>query len=83
MTGGQDSSAFGRIEDICVGVGVSRDHIFVLNPSPKHHEENLAIMKKELDYEGVSVIIPRRECIQTAVRHHKEHKKAEAAKAEA
>jgi indolepyruvate ferredoxin oxidoreductase alpha subunit len=83
MTGGQDSSAFGRIEDICMGVGVSKDHIFVLNPSPKHHEENLAIMKKELDYEGVSVIIPRRECIQTAVRHHKEHKKAEAAKAEA
>jgi indolepyruvate ferredoxin oxidoreductase alpha subunit len=81
MTGGQDSSAFGRIEDICVGVGVSKDHIFVLNPSPKYHEENLAIMKKELDYDGVSVIIPRRECIQTAVRHHKEQKKTEAANA--
>ncbi len=78
MTGGQDSSAFGRIEDICLGVGVHKDHIFVLNPSPKHHEENLAILKQELEYEGVSVIIPRRECIQTAIRHHKEHKKAEA-----
>jgi indolepyruvate ferredoxin oxidoreductase alpha subunit len=78
MTGGQDSAAFGRIEDICLGVGVHKDHIFVLNPSPKHHEENLAIIKQELDYEGVSVIIPRRECIQTAVRHHKELKKAEA-----
>jgi len=83
MTGGQDSSAFGRIEDICLGVGVSKEHIFVLNPSPKHHEENLAILKQELDYKGVSVIIPRRECIQTAIRHHKEHKKAEAAKTEA
>lgn len=78
MTGGQDSAAFGRIEDICLGVGVHKDHIFVLNPSPKHHEENLAILKQELEYEGVSVIIPRRECIQTAVRHHKELKKAEA-----
>ena len=79
MTGGQDSSAFGRIEDICLGVGVDKDHIFVLNPSPKSHEENLAILNRELRYEGVSVIIPRRECIQTAVKHLKEHKKAETA----
>jgi len=72
MTGGQDSSAFGRIEDICLGVGVSRDHIFVLNPSPKYHEQNIAILKQELTYKGVSVIIPRRECIQTALKHKKE-----------
>jgi indolepyruvate ferredoxin oxidoreductase alpha subunit len=78
MTGGQDSSAFGRIEDICRGVGVDKDHIFVINPSPKYHEENLAILSQELTYKGVSVIIPRRECIQTAIRHIKEHKKPEA-----
>lgn len=77
MTGGQDSSAFGRIEDICLGVGVMKDHIIILDPSPKHHEENLAILKQELSYEGVSVIIPRRECIQTSIRHHKELKKTE------
>ena len=75
MTGGQDSSAFGRIEDICVGVGVRKEHIFVLDPSPRSHTENMAIMKQELEYKGVSVIIPRRECIQTALRHIKEHKK--------
>ena len=76
MTGGQDSSAFGRIEDICLGVGVDKDHIFVLDPSPKYHKENLAILEQELGYKGVSVIIPRRECIQTAVKHLKEKKKA-------
>lgn len=76
MTGGQDSSAFGRIEDICAGVGVEKDHIFVLNPSPKYHHENMEIIHKELEYNGVSVIIPRRECIQTAVRNIKEAKKA-------
>jgi indolepyruvate ferredoxin oxidoreductase alpha subunit len=75
MTGGQDSAAFGRIEDICLGVGVKKDHIFVIDPSPKHHDENLAILKQEINYEGVSVIIPRRECIQTALKHIKEHKK--------
>jgi len=77
MTGGQDSSAFGRIENICKGVGVKKEHIIVLDPSPKHHNENIAIMKKELMYEGVSVIIPRRECIQTALKHKKEHKRIE------
>jgi indolepyruvate ferredoxin oxidoreductase alpha subunit len=82
MTGGQDSSAFGRIEDICAGVGVSKDHIFVLNPSPKYHQENLAILKQELNYHGVSVIIPRRECIQTALKHIKENKKAESVPSE-
>lgn len=75
MTGGQDSAAFGKIEDICKGVGVSEEHIIILNPSPKSHEENLEIMKRELDYHGVSVIIPRRECIQTAMRSLKEAKK--------
>ena len=78
MTGGQDSSAFGRIEDICLGVGVDKDHIFVLDPSPKYHKENLAVLEKELEYKGVSVIIPRRECIQTAVKHLKDKKKAAA-----
>lgn len=75
MTGGQNSAAFGKIEDICKGVGVEEEHIIVLNPSPKNHEENLEIMKRELDYNGVSVIIPRRECIQTAMRSLKEAKK--------
>lgn len=75
MTGGQDSAALGKIEDICKGVGVAEDHIIVMNPSPKSHEENLEIMKRELDYQGVSVIIPRRECIQTATRALKEAKK--------
>jgi indolepyruvate ferredoxin oxidoreductase, alpha subunit len=77
MTGGQDSAAFGRIEDICKGVGVAEDHIFVLNPTPKAHATNLEIISRELEYPGVSVIIPRRECIQTAVRHLKDIRKAE------
>lgn len=75
MTGGQDSAALGKIEDICVGIGVEKEHIRILNPLPKNHEESLRIMKEEIAYEGVSVIIPRRECIQTAARRFKEDKK--------
>jgi indolepyruvate ferredoxin oxidoreductase alpha subunit len=65
MTGGQPSSALGKIEDICKGIGVEEEHIRILKPLPKKHEENLKIFEEEIAYEGVSVIIPRRECIQT------------------
>ncbi|MDR0969329.1 MAG: indolepyruvate ferredoxin oxidoreductase subunit alpha [Lentimicrobiaceae bacterium] len=68
MTGGQKSSALGRIESICTGIGVDPNHIRVLKPLHNQHEENVAIIKEELEYKGVSVIIPRRECIQTLAR---------------
>ncbi len=65
MTGGQISSAVGKLEDICKAVGVEENHIRIIKPLHKNHAENTAIMKEELLYQGVSVIIPRRECIQT------------------
>ena len=65
MTGGQNSNAHGKIEDICIGLGVDKKHIHIMNPIQKNHDENMDIIKKELEYEGVSVIIPRRECLQT------------------
>jgi indolepyruvate ferredoxin oxidoreductase, alpha subunit len=63
MTGGQDSAATGKLEDICKGLGVAEEHIRILKPLRKNHEENVQIIKEELAYQGVSVIIPRRECI--------------------
>ncbi|MEI7594526.1 MAG: thiamine pyrophosphate-dependent enzyme [Bacteroidota bacterium] len=65
MTGGQTSNAEGRVEAICEGLGVEKEHIRVIKPLRNQHEENLRIVKEELEYNGVSVIIPRRECIQT------------------
>jgi len=65
MTGGQTSSATGKIKDICKGLGVEENHIRIIKPLHKNHIENTAIMKEELLYKGVSVIIPYRECIQT------------------
>jgi indolepyruvate ferredoxin oxidoreductase alpha subunit len=35
----------------------------VLRPLRKYHEENVKIITDELAYPGVSVIIPRRECV--------------------
>ena len=74
MTGGQDSAGTNRIAEICVGLGVPPDHVKVINPLKKFAEENLQLMKTEMAYHGVSVIIPQRECIQTFARRRKEEK---------
>jgi indolepyruvate ferredoxin oxidoreductase alpha subunit len=71
MTGGQTSAANGRIEDICIGVGVEKDHLHIISPLKKNHAENMKIIQEELNYKGVSVIIPRRECIQTIGKNKK------------
>ncbi len=63
MTGMQDSQVNGRIEQICEGIGVEKEHIRVINPLSKHHEENVKVFKEEIAYKGVSVVIPRRPCI--------------------
>ncbi len=68
MTGGQKSQATGRLEQICRGIGVEASHIRVMVPLRKNHDENVAVMKEEFEYRGVSVIIASRECIQTAAK---------------
>ncbi len=74
MTGGQDSSAYGKIESICAGVGVDPAHIRVIVPLKKNHDEMVQIFREELAYEGVSVVIPRRECLQKAARRKRNKK---------
>ena len=46
-----------------------------INPLKKFHEENVNIFKEEIAYQGVSVIIPRRECIVWANKKRKLAKK--------
>ncbi len=65
MTGGQASHALGRLEQIVLGLGVEEEHLHVVKPLKRNHKEMAEIYKKELEYQGVSVIIPRRECVQT------------------
>ena len=75
MTGGQDSAGTGKIESICIGLGVSPEHIRVVIPLKKNYEEMKQIIREEIEYKGVSVIIPRRECIQTLARKKRASKK--------
>ncbi|MDD2285064.1 MAG: thiamine pyrophosphate-dependent enzyme [Paludibacter sp.] len=65
MTGGQDSAGTNKLQQICEGIGVKREHIHTIVPLKKNLEENIATLKSAFDYEGVSVILACRECIQT------------------
>ena len=77
MTGGQDSAGTNKFEAICRGLGVSDEHLKVVVPLPKNMEEIKKTIHDELNYHGVSVIIPRRECMQTLQRHLKQKKAQE------
>lgn len=65
MTGAQETMSTGEtLVDVVEHLGVDRDHIALLNPLPRHHESNIEKIKRELAYEGTSVVIPQRACIQ-------------------
>lgn len=68
MTGGQKSAGTGRLEQICVGLGVDPKHVRTIVPLKKNLEGNIAVLREEFDYDGVSVILACRECIQTIKR---------------
>jgi indolepyruvate ferredoxin oxidoreductase alpha subunit len=67
MTGGQPTYASGeKLTRIIEGLGVSKDHIRTIIPLPKNLETNIQVIKEELEYKGLSVIIAARECVQQA-----------------
>lgn len=74
MTGGQDSAGTNKFEAICLGLGVEPEHVRVVVPLPKNMEEITRVIREEIEYKGVSVIIPRRECMQTLNRKLKQQK---------
>lgn len=74
MTGGQDSAGTNKFEAICRALGVEEEHLKVVVPLPKNMEQITCIIDEEINYHGVSVIIPRRECMQTLQRHLKAKK---------
>jgi indolepyruvate ferredoxin oxidoreductase alpha subunit len=74
MTGGQATMAAGEeLLDLLRGLGVNRDHLRVIEPLAKYHEQNVAVISQELKHPGLSVVVARRPCIQI-----KKPKKADA-----
>ena len=71
MTGGQDSQGTGKLEEICLGLGLKPERLKTIDSLPKNREEMQRMFASEFAADGLSVIISRRECIQTARRHAK------------
>jgi indolepyruvate ferredoxin oxidoreductase alpha subunit len=65
MTGTQRSMSTGEtLDQIILGAGVEPGHLRIITPTPRNHEQNVAIIREELAYEGPSVIIARRSCLE-------------------
>lgn len=64
MTGAQDSAASGRLISICKGLGIEEDHLKIITPLHKNLQENIAVLREEINYKGVSVVISQRPCVQ-------------------
>ena len=72
MTGGQKTIVpSSRIEGVIKGLGVDPDHIRKIHPIKKNLEENVSVMREEFDYQGISVILSERECIEETKRRLK------------
>ncbi len=67
MTGGQDSHAANRLVQICQGLGVDPEHIRTITPLPRTRDQLAQMIEEEINYPGVSVIIPSRPCVTHTV----------------
>jgi len=69
MTGTQRSMSTGpTLDQIILGTGIDEDHFRVIEPIPRNHERNVQVLKEELAYDGPSVIVARRACIEAQKR---------------
>lgn len=65
MTGGQEIFATGdELVALVRGLGVPAEHVIRIEPLPKHHQENVDLLRHEIEHRGLSVIIASRPCIQ-------------------
>lgn len=67
MTGGQPTAATDEeVVNLVAGLGVPREHIRIVVPSPHKKHHTMDTIREELAYTGLSVIIARRACVTYA-----------------
>lgn len=77
MTGGQETILpSSRLEPVILGFGVDPSHVRTIVPLKKNHEESVKVLKEEIAYEGLSVILAVRECIEVSKKKLKTEKGA-------
>jgi len=65
MTGQQPSQALDQVERMVLGMGIPEAQLQVLTPLPNQHEANVKALEAALQHPGPSVVVFRRECIQS------------------
>jgi indolepyruvate ferredoxin oxidoreductase alpha subunit len=62
------------------GVGVESEHVVEIEATRMKAAENVAALRREIEYRGPSVILARRECLEAfRLRKKKEKREQEAA----
>ena len=65
--GGQPTQATDeQVVELVAGLGVPREHIRLVEPTRRRKEHTVAVIRHELAYEGLSVIVARRACVTYA-----------------
>jgi indolepyruvate ferredoxin oxidoreductase alpha subunit len=69
MTGAQDTMvSSSRLQELVLGLGVSREHFHVVDPHPRKVEANAGVLRREIEHRGLSVVVAVRECKVAAKR---------------
>lgn len=69
MTGGQEPLVpSSRLQAMVLAAGVDPEHCHVVDAHPRRVKENAAILRREFEHRGLSVVIGVRECKMTARR---------------
>ncbi|MCB9833421.1 MAG: indolepyruvate ferredoxin oxidoreductase [Planctomycetes bacterium] len=75
MTGGQITALPpNRLHEVVLGTGANPEHVHLVETHPTRLAEFRDILKREMDHQGLSVIIAVRECIEAARKTKKQAK---------
>ena len=67
MTGTQETMATGDdLVKIILGLGIAPEHVNVFVPLAKHRKDNVKLLREEIEYPGLSVLISKRACVHIA-----------------
>jgi indolepyruvate ferredoxin oxidoreductase, alpha subunit len=77
MTGCQETILpSARLRAIAEGIGVESEHVIEIEATKMRAAENVAAIRREIEYRGPSVIISKRECLEAIRLRKKKEKKA-------
>jgi indolepyruvate ferredoxin oxidoreductase alpha subunit len=70
MTGGQPTIVpSSRLQQLVLGTGIAPEHCHVIEAHRKNMDRMIEVLRQEMAHDGPSVIIFRRECLETAKKH--------------